>query len=104
MLAPDKCYCPRFPHCQPHSKRHPKNSIAIRTCYQGGGNLIQLLTKEEEGIIEVSDSKDDFEVFNQLLSPETPSSDLSHPLPVHASHAQGDSLLPEDIGIQRKSR
>jgi len=36
----------------------------------------QSTIKEEEEVIEVSDSKDNFEVFNQPLSPETPTSDL----------------------------
>mgnify|MGYP000940852843 CR=1 FL=1 len=61
-------------------------------------------TKEEEGIVEVSDSKDDFEVFNRPSSPEIPSGDLNHPLPAQASQAQGDSPLLEDMGIQRKPR
>lgn len=42
--------------------------------------LSQLAIKEEEEeeIVEVSDSKDDFEVFNQPRSLEVPTGDLSH--------------------------
>ena len=35
--------------------------------------------EEEEEVVEVSDSKDKFEVFNQALSPKTSTFDLDHP-------------------------
>ena len=95
---------PGFLIADPNPKGIPKIALPSERAIKEEATSSQLLTKEEEGIIEVFDSKDDFEVFNQLLSPETPSSDLSHPPPEHASQAQGDSPLPEDIGIQRKSR
>ena len=65
----------------------------------------QPLTKGEGRIIEVSDFEyfeKDFEVFNHPLSPETLSGNLAHPLLAQESQAQGDSPLPEDMGIQRK--
>ena len=43
--------------------------------------LSQPSTKGEEVVVEVFDSEDfedDFEVFNQPLSPKTPSGDLGH--------------------------
>ena len=35
--------------------------------------------EEEEEVVGVSDSEDEFEVFNQALSPETSTFDLGHP-------------------------
>ena len=61
----------------------------------------------EEEVVKVSDfedSKDDFEVFNQLSSPEILSRDLDHFLLAQTSLAQGDSSLLEDMGIKRKQR
>ena len=57
-------------------------------------------TKEKEEVVEVSDLEDDFEVFNRSLSPETLTGDHGHLPPTLASHAQEDSSIPEDIGIQ----
>ena len=55
------------------------------------------ITKEEEKeeeMVEVSDSEDEFEVFNQPLSPEASTGDLDHPF---------TSILDEK-GIQHKPR
>ena len=85
----------------------PKVALPFQRVVEEEATSSQPSTNGEEGVIEVSDSedsKDDFEVFNQPLSPETPSSDLGHPLLRQASLAQGDSPLPEDIGIQCKPR
>ena len=50
--------------------------------------------EKEEEIVEVFDSEDEFEVFNQPLSPETSTNDLGHPF----------TPIPNEIGIQRKPR
>ena len=57
-------------------------------------------TKEEE-VVEVSDSEDEFEVFNQALYPETLTPDLGHP-----SFDLGHpfTLIIDKMGIQRKPR
>ena len=55
--------------------------------------------KEEEGVVEVFDSKDDFEVFNQPQSPEAFTGDFSHLPPVEVSQTQGDLSIPEATGI-----
>ena len=39
------------------------------------------ITKEEEEVVEVSDSEGEFEVFNQPLSTEALTSNLGHPFP-----------------------
>ena len=49
---------------------------------------------EQEDVVEVLDSKDDFEVFNQALSLETLTSDLG----------QSFSLTLDEMGIQHKPR
>ena len=50
--------------------------------------------EEEEEVVGVSDSEDEFEVFNQALSPETSTFDLSHPF----------TLIIDEMGIQHKPR
>ena len=44
------------------------------------------IKEEEEEIVEVSESEDDFEVFNQPRSPEVPAGDFSHLPPTQVSH------------------
>ena len=60
--------------------------------------------KEEEETIEVSDSEDDFKVFNRLLSPKTSIGDLSHLIPTLANHTQEGSSISEAMGIQHKPK
>ena len=50
----------------------------------------------------MSDSEDDFDVFNQLLSPEALIGDLDDLFPVQTDHAQEEAAIPADIGMQRK--
>ena len=42
--------------------------------------------EEEEEIVDVSDSEDDYEIFNQSQSPEILTSDLDHLLLAQVSH------------------
>ena len=60
--------------------------------------------EEEERIVEVSDSEDDFDVFNQPLSPEAPIGDLNNPFPVQTNYTQEEAAIPTDMGMQRKQR
>lgn len=57
--------------------------------------------KEGEGekIVEVSDSMDNFDVFNQPLSLEAPIGDLSSPFPVQTDHDGEEAAIPVDMGI-----
>ena len=50
--------------------------------------------EKEEEVVGVFDSEDEFEVFNQALSPETSTFDLGHPF----------TLIIDEMGIQRKPR
>ena len=50
--------------------------------------------KEEEQVVEVSDSKDDFEVFNQPQSPKAPTGDFNHLPLAQVSNLQGTSSVP----------
>ena len=65
------------------------------------------ITKEEEKeeeVVEVSDSKDEFEVFNQPLSPKASTTDLDYPFSTQSNQHQGVTSIPNDMGIQRKLR
>ena len=57
-------------------------------------HLANIEEEEEEEVVEVFDSKDEFEVFNQALFPETSTFDLGHPF----------TPLLDKMGIQRKPR
>ena len=52
----------------------------------------------------MSDSEDEFSIFNQLPSPEPPVNDSSHLPLVQVSSTQEDTIVPEVMGIQRKPR
>ena len=60
--------------------------------------------EKEEEVVEVSDSKDEFSIFNQLPSPEPPVNDSSHLPLVQVSSTQEDTIVPEVMGIQCKPR
>ena len=50
-----------------------------------------------EGIVDLSDSSDEFKVFNRPLSPESTSADLDY-------QQQVDAITLDEMGIQRKSQ
>ena len=60
--------------------------------------------EEKEEVVEVSDFEDEFEVFNQPLSPEASTGDLGHPSPVQSSYNQEVASILDDMGIQCKQR
>ena len=61
--------------------------------------------EEEEGeIVEVSDSEDDFGVFDQLLSPDASSGDLRQSSPSQSNYHRGPNSPSENMGIQWKQR
>ena len=60
--------------------------------------------EEEEKVVEVLDSEDDFEVFNQPESPEASTNDFSHLPSAQVSQIQEDFSVPKAMGIQRKPR
>ena len=53
--------------------------------------------EEPEGIVDLSDSQDEFEVFNQPLSLESTLADLDH-------QQQVGIITLDEMGIQRKSK
>ena len=55
--------------------------------------------EKEEEIVNVSDSEDDYEVFNQPQSLKTPIGDLGQPLPAQSSHHQEVTFIPYDMGM-----
>ncbi|KAL0000243.1 hypothetical protein SO802_019845 [Lithocarpus litseifolius] len=60
--------------------------------------------EEEEEIVEVLDSEDGFEIFNQPQSPEVPAGDLNHIPPAQVSHVQEDPNIPDAMVLQCKTR
>lgn len=70
----------------------------------------QPIVKEEEGkeedrrVVELTDSENEFAIFNQPLSSDSPISNLSHPSLVQENNPQGDTTFPKEMGIQRKQR
>ena len=60
--------------------------------------------EKEEEVVEVSDSEDEVEVFNQTLSLETSIGDLEQLSPSQSSHHRGSTSTPDNVGIQCKLR
>ena len=50
--------------------------------------------EEEEEVVEVSDSEDNFEVFNQLQSPKASTGDFGDLPPAQASHTYEALSIP----------
>nr|POE71579.1 hypothetical protein CFP56_12804 [Quercus suber] len=55
-------------------------------------------------VVEVSDSKKDFEVFNQIQSPEPPVVDFSHLPPAQVSIVQEVPNVLDAMVLQRKAK
>ena len=64
----------------------------------------QQTIKEKEEMVEVLDSEDNFEVFNQPQSPEGPTGDFDDLPPAQASHTQEALSIPNAMVLQRKMR
>ena len=52
--------------------------------------------------MDVSNSKDDFKIFNQPLSPKVSTDDLGHPFSASTSPNQEVTDVPDEMGIQHK--
>ena len=55
-------------------------------------------------MVEISDFKDNFEVFNQPQSPEPSAGDFSHLLPAQVSSTQEALSVPNAIVPQHKAK
>ena len=60
--------------------------------------------EEEEEMVEVPNSEDDFEIFNQLQSPGASTSDFGDLPPAQASHTQKALFIPNAMVLQHKTR
>ena len=81
----------------------PKVALPFQRATEEEVTSSQPSIKEEEGIVEDSESKDSedyFKIFNQTLSPEAPTGDLSHSLLASTNHNQEFTNVPDDMGIQ----
>ena len=69
----------------------------------------QPTTKEEEegedkNMVEVTDSEDEFSIFNQPLSPKSQVGDPCYLSRVQVDNSSEDISISKEIGIQRKQR
>ena len=62
------------------------------------------IKEEEEEVVEVSDSKDEFKVFNKLQSLKAPTGDFSDLPLAQASHTQEALSIPNAMVLQHKTR
>lgn len=110
MPTPDKCCCSRFSHHQsctltidPILKGIPKLTLPLQYTTNEATSF-QPIIKEEEEIVDISDSEDDFEVFNLPSSLGISAGDL-YLLPlVQVSHSQEEPTTLEEMPIQCKTR
>ena len=72
----------------------PKAGVSSQQRIAESTTSSRLVDIEEGEVLEVVDSKDEFEVFNQALSPEISHPDLGPPF----------SPIMDEIGIQRKHK
>ena len=78
--------------------------VTLPPQYTSGEATPSHLVIKEEEIVNVSDSEDDYKVFNQPLSPKISIGDLGHLLPAQTSYHQEVTNMPDAMGIQRKLR
>ena len=64
----------------------------------------QPIIKEEEQVVEVLDSEDEFEVFNQPQCLKPPTGDFSHFPPIQASSNQEATGIPDAKVLQHKAK
>ena len=60
--------------------------------------------EEKEEVVKVSDFEDEFDIFNQILSPEASPGDLGFPSLAQSSPHQEAASTSNEMGIQRKQR
>ena len=103
--APNQ-YCRSwFPHPGPISEGVQQVELPSLHVVEEQAVLSQTTVKEEEeDIVEILKSGDDFEIFNQLLSSEPPIADLSDLPPALVSYTQEAPFVPDTMVLQRKMR
>ena len=84
----------------------PKEALPLQHTIEKGTSSHPTITKEEEEkeeeIVEVFDSEDEFDVFNQPLSPEVSSGNLGFSSPAQFSHYQEAANTLDEMGIQHE--
>jgi len=63
-----------------------------------------LVLEEAVKVVEVLDSEEDFEAFNQPQSPDSPGATFSHLPPAQVSDIQEPSDIPDAMVLQRKPK
>ena len=84
----------------------PKVALPPQHTVEEGTSSHPSIIKEEEEkeVVEVSDFEDEFDVFNQILSPVASPSDLGFPSLAQSSPHQEATSTSDEMGIQRKQR
>ena len=90
---------PGFLTSTPIPKGIPRVALPFQCAAEEEPTPSQPPTKEEEEVVEVSDSEDNFKIFNQPLSLEVSTSDLGHPLSASASPNQEVIDVHDEMGI-----
>ena len=84
----------------------PKEALPPQHTIEKGTSSHPNITKEEEEkeeeIVEVFDSEDEFDIFNQPLSPEVSSGNLGFSSPAQFSHYQEAANTLDEMGIQHE--
>ena len=88
----------------PIPKGIPKEALPSQHTAEEATSSHPAITKEEEEVVEVSDSEDQINVFNQPLSPEVSLGDLGFSSPAQSNHYQEATNTSDEMGIQRKQR
>ena len=115
-FAPDKHCRSKFSHLRSDPRRHachqsipkgiPKEALPSQHTAEKATSSHPAITKEEEEkeeeVVEVSDSEDQFNNFNQPLSPEVSLGDLGFSSPAQSNHYQEAANTSDEMGIQRK--
>ena len=74
------------------------------TTKEATSSYLAIKEEKEEEIVDVLDSKYDFEVFNLLSSSESPVGDLSLLPLAQVSHSQEDPTISDAMAIQHRTK
>ena len=92
------------PHLRPQGVLKVEPILQYKAMDEATPSQPAIKEEEEEKVVEILDSKDNFEVFNRLESLEASTDDFSHLPLAQVSQIQEDFFIPEAMGIQRKPR
>ena len=92
------------PHLRPQGVLKVEPILQYKAMDEATPSQPAIKEEEEEKVVEILDSKDNFEVFNRLKSLEASIDDFSHLPSAQVSQIQEDFFITEAMGIQRKPK